>query len=447
MPRNGSGTYELPSNTASPAVSGTTISSTDFNAVATDIETGLTQSLSKDGQTTPTGNQPMATYRHTGAGDAQALQDYATANQVIDNALTHGGSSAIGADTYAVSLTISPGAYSNKQRFQFLADVSNTGACSININSLGTKSIILADGSAPYDGAIQANSVVDIIYNGTSFILLNPWVDFTELDNLADNLYISGNYLGFSDASFTPLQRHHLHEGSSGGCYTKYTNTTTGATSTDGVLVGLSSTENLDIWQYEANSIRLGTSNATRYQVASDGGLFSNNATGGSQGVDTLNTKGYYLDGVDITSGLTSFTAATINASTSLEVGGVAITSTVAELNILDGVTATAAEINRLDGATGTVKGNLGFYAGRTTASDASTSSLPAGWSVVRNSVGNFTVTHSLSTSNYSVVASVKSGVGFARISTATTTAVTINTYDDAGTLTDFQFHFILSTD
>ena len=37
------------------------------------------------------------------------------------------------------------------------------------------------------------------------------------------------------------------------------------------------------------------------------------------------------------------------------EVGGTAVTSTAAELNILDGVTATTAEINTLDGITATV--------------------------------------------------------------------------------------------
>ena len=39
---------------------------------------------------------------------------------------------------------------------------------------------------------------------------------------------------------------------------------------------------------------------------------------------------------------------------TTLQLGGVAVTSTAAELNILDGVTATAAELNILDGVTST---------------------------------------------------------------------------------------------
>ncbi len=47
-------------------------------------------------------------------------------------------------------------------------------------------------------------------------------------------------------------------------------------------------------------------------------------------------------------------TGPTINASTALQIGGVAVTATAAELNIMDGVTATATELNILDGVTAT---------------------------------------------------------------------------------------------
>lgn len=49
-------------------------------------------------------------------------------------------------------------------------------------------------------------------------------------------------------------------------------------------------------------------------------------------------------------------TVPTLNASTALQIGGAAITSTASELNILDGVTATAAEINHVDGVTSNVQ-------------------------------------------------------------------------------------------
>ena len=49
--------------------------------------------------------------------------------------------------------------------------------------------------------------------------------------------------------------------------------------------------------------------------------------------------------------------AGTINASANLQIGGVNISSTAAELNILDGVTASASELNILDGVTATATG------------------------------------------------------------------------------------------
>jgi len=55
----------------------------------------------------------------------------------------------------------------------------------------------------------------------------------------------------------------------------------------------------------------------------------------------------------------TTATAATVNASTTLQIGGVAITSTAAELNLLDDVTATTAELNYVDGVTSAIQTQL----------------------------------------------------------------------------------------
>lgn len=64
-----------------------------------------------------------------------------------------------------------------------------------------------------------------------------------------------------------------------------------------------------------------------------------------------LNTNLDTLD--DLLDGTTAI-APNLTAG-SWKVGGVAVTSTAAELNILDGVTATATELNALDGITATV--------------------------------------------------------------------------------------------
>ena len=66
MSRNGTGTYTLPAG--NPVVTGTTISSTWANTSLSDIATALTQSLAKDGQTVPTANIPMGSFKITGLG-------------------------------------------------------------------------------------------------------------------------------------------------------------------------------------------------------------------------------------------------------------------------------------------------------------------------------------------------------------------------------------------
>ena len=142
MSRNGSGVYSPPA-ASFPAVASTLIESAKYNDVINDLATALTGSLAADGQTTVTANLPMSTYHHTDVGNATALTNYASADQVVDNALLYAASTA-GSDTYAITLAISPGTYGAGQRFQFKADVDNTGACTLNINSLGAKSILLA---------------------------------------------------------------------------------------------------------------------------------------------------------------------------------------------------------------------------------------------------------------------------------------------------------------
>ncbi len=62
MSYNGSGTFVI-NSAGQPVVTGTVISSTAFNALTADLATGLSTALTKDGQTTPTANLPMGTFK------------------------------------------------------------------------------------------------------------------------------------------------------------------------------------------------------------------------------------------------------------------------------------------------------------------------------------------------------------------------------------------------
>lgn len=75
MPFNGSGSFSPP-GASFPAVSNTLIEAAKFNAVINDIATnGLSNCVTKNGQTTITANLPMAGFKFTGLGAGSADGD------------------------------------------------------------------------------------------------------------------------------------------------------------------------------------------------------------------------------------------------------------------------------------------------------------------------------------------------------------------------------------
>lgn len=171
MSRNGSGTYNLPAG--NPVVTGSTISSTWANNTLNDIATALTGSIAKDGQTTPTGNLPMGGYAHTNVADATVRTMYGTAGQIQDSAFTFLTSPA-GTNAMTATAALGMSAYVIGQRFFFVAPSTNTGACTLNINAIGAKALTKSGTTALVAGDIQSGSVVQVVYDGTQFQLLNP---------------------------------------------------------------------------------------------------------------------------------------------------------------------------------------------------------------------------------------------------------------------------------
>ena len=170
MAFNGSGVFSLV--TGNPVVSGTVISSTVHNNTMSDIATnGLTNCLVKDGQTAATGNLPMGTNRHTGCGAATALTDYSQAKQIIDGDLTE-LTSVSGTNTIAATGPLSVAAYVAGQNFNFIAAGNNTGATTININSIGAKAITKSGTTALVSGDIKTGQVIPIVYDGTRFQII-----------------------------------------------------------------------------------------------------------------------------------------------------------------------------------------------------------------------------------------------------------------------------------
>jgi hypothetical protein len=171
MSYNGSGTFNI--NTAGqPVVTGTVISSTAFNLLTSDLATGLSTAMTKDGQTTATANIPMGTFKFTGLGAGTNATDSAQYGQLQAGATTI--ATVTGTDTLTGSLTPAIAAYAAGNLFSFVAANTNTGAATINLNSLGAKSITKLGTTALAAGDLVSGQVHLIEYDGTRFQLINP---------------------------------------------------------------------------------------------------------------------------------------------------------------------------------------------------------------------------------------------------------------------------------
>lgn len=171
MARNGSGTYVLPAG--NPVVTGTTISSTWANNTLTDIGNALTQSIATDGQTAAAANLPMGGFAHTGVGNATVRTMYPSMGQVQDNVAQY-LTTVAGTDVITAIAGYVMTAYVTGQRFSFVAAGTNTGATTININSIGAKSITKKGSTALVAGDIVSGTAYEVVYDGTQFQLINP---------------------------------------------------------------------------------------------------------------------------------------------------------------------------------------------------------------------------------------------------------------------------------
>lgn len=113
----------------------------------------------------------------------------ATAQMVTGSSVQAGGSnyalSTGSANAYIVALSPIPSALVTGQRVYFKANFTNTAAPTINVNSLGAKSIVLANGNALMANTIRSGQMVELEYDGTNFQLLstyqtNEWIDLTD---------------------------------------------------------------------------------------------------------------------------------------------------------------------------------------------------------------------------------------------------------------------------
>lgn len=84
------------------------------------------------------------------------------------------GADSVGTDAYAITVSPTPAAYVSGMTFRFKAGTANTGACTLNVNSLGATAIKKNYNVDTATGDIVQNQIVTVTYDGTNFQMQSP---------------------------------------------------------------------------------------------------------------------------------------------------------------------------------------------------------------------------------------------------------------------------------
>jgi len=106
---------------------------------------------------------------------SQLDSNFTTVSNSINDANTYSNYAADTgvANAYIVTFSSLTTTYAAGLRIQFKATNANTGASTINVNGQGVKNITYANGTSLGPSTILAGAIVDIMYDGTQFLLLN----------------------------------------------------------------------------------------------------------------------------------------------------------------------------------------------------------------------------------------------------------------------------------
>lgn len=199
MSFNGSGTFNVytPGN---PRIAGTTIAVVPINATNTDFASGLSNCVTRDGQSPATANLPMGGFKHTGVADGSASTHYASVGQIQNGGLLYLTGTA-GATTITATATPAITAYATGQHFSFKTAAESGASPTININGLGAKNLVDRNNVALPAKYLPNGAMIVIEYDGTSFRVIGGTQDYRMPPVIA---YLTADF-NTADATWTEL--------------------------------------------------------------------------------------------------------------------------------------------------------------------------------------------------------------------------------------------------
>lgn len=177
MAFNGSGVFQRLYNWVNDAAANIKIRADRMDAEMDGFASGLSNCVTKDGQTAITATLPMSTYRHTNVGLANARTEYARFDQLQDGVVNWAAATGT-ADAITVNYSIALTALIDGQICYVRAGFANaTTTPSFSPNGLTARIIVKQGGSALEIGDISAAGhelVLRYDLTNTRWELLNP---------------------------------------------------------------------------------------------------------------------------------------------------------------------------------------------------------------------------------------------------------------------------------
>ena len=194
MAFNGTGTFLRIYNWVTDKVNAIPITASRVDAELDGMATGLSNCITKDGQTTISANIPLNSFKLTGLGVGTARTDAITVGQVQDNQFLYLGTTSGTADAYTLAPSPAITAYTATQ--QFTAKISATNLTTTpylqvsSIASPATTAVIKKLSATKTEIAVEAsdlliNGIYDFKRNSANdtWIVLNPEKAFYDLTN------------------------------------------------------------------------------------------------------------------------------------------------------------------------------------------------------------------------------------------------------------------------
>lgn len=211
MPFSGTGIFNRIHNWVSDAAAAINITDTRMDAEMDGFANGLTNCVTKDGQTNPVANLPMNGFRHTGVGNSSSPSSYPSTSQVQNSSFNYAVDTGV-VNAYVVSLSPAPTAYVDGMDVFMRPANTNTASSTINVNSLGIREIFINSGDTVAAGGITAGGITHLKYNGTNFRIVgegnvgyknkaNTWISPQSLNGASVNFSQGANVASASSCN------------------------------------------------------------------------------------------------------------------------------------------------------------------------------------------------------------------------------------------------------